>query len=89
MKTVLLEIEGVLSNANAELSMPSPNEEKAKRGIEVARKKLLILAESQTGREAPKFRKCLEELRLAARCNANVLFIRFCHALIRKPSTIA
>jgi hypothetical protein len=51
MKTVLLEIEVVLSNATAELSMPSPNAEKAKRDIEVARKKLLDLAESQSGRD--------------------------------------
>jgi hypothetical protein len=38
-----------LSNATAELSMPKPNTEKAKLGIEVARKKLLDLAESQCG----------------------------------------
>jgi hypothetical protein len=49
MKTVLLEIEAVLSNANAELSMPKPNMEKAKLGIEVAREKLLDLAEKQSG----------------------------------------
>ena len=50
MKTALLEIEAVLSNATAELSMPTPNAEKAKQGIEVARKKPLDLAESQSGR---------------------------------------
>ena len=51
MKTALLEIEAVLSNATAELSMPNPNAEKAKRGIEVARQMILDLAESQTGRD--------------------------------------
>ena len=51
MKTALLEIEAVLSDAAAELSMPEPNAEKAKRGIEVARKKLLDLDESQSGRD--------------------------------------
>lgn len=49
MKNALLEIEAVLSNATAELSMPKPNAEKAKQGIEVARKKILDLAESQSG----------------------------------------
>ena len=47
MKTVLLEIEAVLSNATAELSMPNPNVEKARLGIEVAREKLLDLSENQ------------------------------------------
>jgi hypothetical protein len=51
MKTALLEIEAVLSNATAELSMPNPNAESAKRGIEVARKMLLDLAESQLGHD--------------------------------------
>ena len=51
MKTALLEIEAVLNNATAELSMPNPDAEKAKRGIEVARKKVLDLAESQSGRD--------------------------------------
>jgi hypothetical protein len=31
--------------------MPNPNAEKAKRGFEVARKKLLDLAENQSGRD--------------------------------------
>jgi hypothetical protein len=52
MKTTLLEIEAVLSNATAELSMPKPNVEKAKLGIEVAREKLLDLAEKQYGRDS-------------------------------------
>jgi hypothetical protein len=47
MKTILLEIEAFLSNATAELSMPKPNVEKARLGIEVAREKLLDLAESR------------------------------------------
>ena len=51
MKTALLEIEAILSNAIAQLSMPNPNAEKAKRGVEVARKKLLDLAENQSGRD--------------------------------------
>lgn len=51
MKVALLEIEAVLSNATAELSMPKPSVEKAKVGIEVARKKLLDLAEIQCGRD--------------------------------------
>jgi hypothetical protein len=51
MKTALLEIDAVLSNATAELSMPNPNSEKAKRGIEVARQMILDLAESQSGRD--------------------------------------
>jgi len=49
MKTALLEIEAVLSNATAELSMQKPNTEKARLGIEVAREKLLDLAEIQCG----------------------------------------
>jgi len=51
MKTALLEIEAALSNAIAQLSMPNPNTETAKRGVEVARKKLLELAENQSGRD--------------------------------------
>ena len=51
MKTTLLEIEAVLSNATAELSMQKPSVEKAKLGIEVAREKLLDLAEKQSGRD--------------------------------------
>jgi hypothetical protein len=51
MQTDLLEIEAVLSNATAELSMPNPNVEKARLGIEAARKKLLDLAENQWGRD--------------------------------------
>ena len=51
MKTALLEIEAVLSNATAELSMPNPDAEKARLGIEVAREKLLNLAENQRGRD--------------------------------------
>jgi hypothetical protein len=51
MKTALLEIEATLSNAIAQLSMPNPNAETAKRGVEVARKKLLDLAENQSGRD--------------------------------------
>jgi len=48
MKTALLEIEAILSNAVAQLSMPNPNAEKARRGVEVAKKKLLDLAENQS-----------------------------------------
>jgi hypothetical protein len=51
MQTDLLEIEAVLSNATAELSMPNPSVEKARLGIEAARKKLLDLAENQCGRD--------------------------------------
>jgi hypothetical protein len=51
MKTALLEIEAILSNAIAQLSTPNPNAEKAKRGVEVARKKLMDLAEDQSGRD--------------------------------------
>ena len=51
MKSALLEIEAILSNAIAQLSMPKPNAEKTKRGVEVARKKLLELAENQSGRD--------------------------------------
>ena len=51
MKATLLEIEAVLSNATAELSMPKPNTEKARLGIEVARGQLLDLAENQCGRD--------------------------------------
>jgi len=49
MKTALLEIEAILSNAIAQLAMPKPSAEKAKRGVEAARKKLLDLAEKQSG----------------------------------------
>jgi hypothetical protein len=45
MKTVLLDAEAVLSIAAAELSMPNPNYEKARRDIEMAREMLLDLAE--------------------------------------------
>jgi hypothetical protein len=51
MKTTLIEIEAVLSNATAELSMPKPNVEKARLGIEVAREKLLDLVENHCGRD--------------------------------------
>ena len=47
MKTALLEIEALLSNATAELSLQKPNSEKAKKGIEVARKKLLELVDKE------------------------------------------
>mgnify|MGYP001549224359 FL=1 len=46
MKNALLDIDALLSNATAELSMPKPDCEKARRGIDVARDKLLNLAES-------------------------------------------
>jgi hypothetical protein len=52
MKSYLLEIEAILSNAIAQLSMPNPNAETAKRGVEVARQKLLELAGNQAGRAA-------------------------------------
>ena len=51
MKNTLLEIEAVLSNATAELSMPNPKVEKARRGIEVARSRLLDFVESQSDRD--------------------------------------
>jgi hypothetical protein len=51
MKTALLEIEAILSNATAQLSMPTPNSENTRRSIEVARKMLLDLAENQSGRD--------------------------------------
>jgi hypothetical protein len=51
MKTSLLEIEALLSNATAELSMPSPNAEKAKISIEIARKRLMDFAENQSVRD--------------------------------------
>jgi len=51
MKTALLEIEAVLSNATAELSMPNPNVEKVKRAIQVVIKKLEDLVENQSGRD--------------------------------------
>ena len=49
MKNALLEIEAMLSNAAAELSMPNPKCEKAKKGIDFARKVLLDLAEKENG----------------------------------------
>ena len=52
MKTALLEIEATLSNAIAQMSAANPSAEKAIRGIEVARKKLLDLAESQSDRDS-------------------------------------
>jgi hypothetical protein len=51
MKNALLEIEAILSNAIAQLSMPNPNAETAKRGVEVARKRLLELAQNQAERD--------------------------------------
>lgn len=49
MNTALLEIEAILSNAIAQLSLPKPSAEKAKRGLEVARKKLQALTEKESG----------------------------------------
>jgi hypothetical protein len=43
MKEALLDIEAILSNATAELSLPQPNCDKARKGIDVARKRLLDL----------------------------------------------
>ncbi len=40
-----------MSNATAELSMPNPNVKNARMGIEVAREKLLALAENPSGRD--------------------------------------
>ena len=51
MKTALPEIEALLSNAIAQLSLPKSSAEKAKRGLEVARKKLQELAEDESGRD--------------------------------------
>ena len=51
MKTALLEIEAILSNAIAQLSLPKPSAEKAKRGLEVGRKKLLELTQDESGRD--------------------------------------
>jgi hypothetical protein len=51
MKTALLEIEAILSNAIAQLSTPNPNPEKAKCSVEVARKKLMDLVEDQSSRD--------------------------------------
>jgi hypothetical protein len=51
MKNPLLEIEALLSNATAELSMPKPKFAKAKKGIDVARNMLLDLADKETGRD--------------------------------------
>ena len=51
MKAALLEIEAILCNGIVQLSMPKPSAEKAKRGVEVARKKLLELTENQSGRD--------------------------------------
>jgi hypothetical protein len=49
MKNPLLEIEAILSNATAELSMSKPKCEKAKKGIDVARNMLLDLANKEAG----------------------------------------
>jgi hypothetical protein len=51
MKAKLLDIDAVLSNARAELSMPTPDVEKARRGVEVAEGMLLDLAEHLEGRD--------------------------------------
>ena len=51
MKAALLEIEAILSNAIAQLSLPKPSAEKAKRGLEVGRKKLLELTQDESGRD--------------------------------------
>jgi hypothetical protein len=51
MKSALLEIEAILSNAAAELSMPQPKYQKAKKGIDVARNILLDLAEKENERD--------------------------------------
>jgi hypothetical protein len=51
VKDTLLEIDAVLSNATAELSMPNPNAENAKRGVDVARDMILKLAEDELGRD--------------------------------------
>jgi len=47
----LLEIDAILSNAIAQLSLPKPGAEKAKRGLEVGRKKLLELTQDESGRD--------------------------------------
>jgi len=51
MKTALPEIEALLSNAIAQLSSPKPSAEQAKRGLEVAKKKLQELAEEESARD--------------------------------------
>lgn len=51
MKSPLLEIEAILSNATAELSLPKPKCEKAKQEIELARNMLLDLADKEAGRD--------------------------------------
>jgi hypothetical protein len=51
LKTVLLDADAVLSNATAELSMPSPDVQKAKRAVDVARDMILKLAEDQEGKD--------------------------------------
>ncbi len=48
MKSPLLQVEALLSNAAAELSAPKPECEKAKVGIDLARNMLLDLAEKET-----------------------------------------
>jgi hypothetical protein len=49
MKNPLLEIEAILSNATAELSLPKPKCEKVKKGIDVARNMLLDIAGNEAG----------------------------------------
>lgn len=49
MKNPLLEIEAILSNATAELSMPKPKCEKARKRIDVARDMLLDLVDKEAG----------------------------------------
>jgi hypothetical protein len=51
MKAPLLEIEAIVSNAIAQLSLPKPSAEKAKRGLEIAWKKLQELVEEESGRD--------------------------------------
>jgi len=51
MKNPLLEIEAILSNATAELSLPKPKCEKAKKGIDVARNMLVDLADKEAGHD--------------------------------------
>jgi len=58
MKNPLLEIEAILSNAMAELSLPKPKCEKAKKGIDVARNMLLDLADKEAGRDRLIEAKC-------------------------------
>ena len=51
MKSALLDIEAVLSNANAELSKPHPDVEKAVRAIGIAQSKLLEMVEQQEAKD--------------------------------------